>query len=330
MEVISALVLGGPLAQSRFICQVLCSGMQVISALVLGGPSAKVGSSAKFCVVVCKSSLLWYWGGSLAEEGLSAKFVVAVFKASILDYLGDPSAKVGLSAKFGVAVFQTSMLHSWGIHLPKYVHLPSFVYWYSRQIITCQSWNLLLSFGGVEGVFRGLHLTCLYNANWLFTTQIIQKITGNSHLFLKNPKWLPNLSHNIYPMMHLGVGVHLSGDLPRSAFNNNITYYTWQIWLLIVEICKCYVRGVLGMFWGVKGVTSDMTVQCSLTVYNPNYSEIKGNSHLFLKNPTWLPHSSHNIYPMMHLGGGGNLLTDLPRSSLTTIWQTKPGKYETS
>ena len=36
--------------------------MQVISALVLGGPLAKVGSSAKFCVVVFKASLLWYWG----------------------------------------------------------------------------------------------------------------------------------------------------------------------------------------------------------------------------------------------------------------------------
>ena len=59
---ISALVLGGSISQSRFICQVLCSGMQVISVLVLGGPLAKVGSSAKFCVVVCKSSLFWYWG----------------------------------------------------------------------------------------------------------------------------------------------------------------------------------------------------------------------------------------------------------------------------
>ena len=47
--------------------------------------SAKVGSSAKFCVVVCKSSLLWYCGGSLAKEGLSAKFGLAVFKVSLLD-----------------------------------------------------------------------------------------------------------------------------------------------------------------------------------------------------------------------------------------------------
>ena len=36
--------------------------MQVISALVLGGALARVGSSAKFCVVVLKASLLWYLG----------------------------------------------------------------------------------------------------------------------------------------------------------------------------------------------------------------------------------------------------------------------------
>ena len=42
--------------------------------------------------------------------------------------------------------------------------------------MSCQSWNLLFSFGGVSGLIREvLHLTWLYSANWLFTTQIIQK-----------------------------------------------------------------------------------------------------------------------------------------------------------
>ena len=50
-KVISALVHGESIGQSRVICQLLCSGMQVISALVLGGPLARVGLSAKFCVV---------------------------------------------------------------------------------------------------------------------------------------------------------------------------------------------------------------------------------------------------------------------------------------
>ena len=57
----------------------------------------------------------------------------------------------------------------------------------------------------------------------------------------------------------------------KIIFNNNITYYTWQIWTLLVEICNCHVGGVLGVFQvcqGVsKGVTSDLTVQCWLTVY---------------------------------------------------------------
>ena len=47
--------------------------MQGMSALVLGISSANVGSSAKYCVLVFKASLLLY-GGPLAEEGSSAKF----------------------------------------------------------------------------------------------------------------------------------------------------------------------------------------------------------------------------------------------------------------
>ena len=47
--------------------------MQGMSALLLGIPSANVGSSAKYCVLVFKASLLLY-GGPLAEEGSSAKF----------------------------------------------------------------------------------------------------------------------------------------------------------------------------------------------------------------------------------------------------------------
>ena len=35
----------------------------------------------------------------------------------------------------------------------------------------------------------------------------------------------------------------------KISFNNNITYYTWQIWALIVEICNCHV----GVFQGVLG-----------------------------------------------------------------------------
>ena len=78
------------IGQSKVICQVLCSGMQVISALVLGGPLARLGLSAKFCVVVFKASLLWYLGGPLTKVGSSAKICVVLCKSSLLWYLGIP------------------------------------------------------------------------------------------------------------------------------------------------------------------------------------------------------------------------------------------------
>ena len=92
---------GGSIGQRRFICQVLCSGMQVISALVLGGPLAKVGSSAKFCVVVFKASLLWYLGCSIGQS----RFICQVLCS-------------------GMQVISALVL---GGHWPKKVHLPSFV-----------------------------------------------------------------------------------------------------------------------------------------------------------------------------------------------------------
>ena len=38
----------------------------------------------------------------------------------------------------------------------------------------------------------------------------------------------------------------------KISCNINITYYTWQIWALIVEICNCHVGGVLGVL-GMSG-----------------------------------------------------------------------------
>ena len=99
----------GSIGQSRLICQVWCSGIQGIYSWFMEGPSAKVGSSANFSVLVFKESLLYYLGGGT-------------------------SAKVCSSAKFCVPVCKASMLYKWGVHLPKYVHLPCFVYWYSRHL----------------------------------------------------------------------------------------------------------------------------------------------------------------------------------------------------
>ena len=72
-----------------------------------GYPLAKVGSSAKFCVLVFKASMLYSLGCPSAKVGSSANFGVLVFKASLLFYLG-----VGVpSAKFGVVVFKVLGVH---------------------------------------------------------------------------------------------------------------------------------------------------------------------------------------------------------------------------
>ena len=71
-----------------------------------------VRSSAKFCVVVFKASLLWYLGVGfpLAKVGSSANIWVVVLKSSLLWYLGGPLIKVGSSAKFCVVVFKSPLL----------------------------------------------------------------------------------------------------------------------------------------------------------------------------------------------------------------------------
>ena len=124
--------------------------MQVISALVLGGPLARVGLSAKFGVLVFKASLLWYWGGRLngqsrvifqvlcsGIQGISALVPgggVSIGQSRVICQLlfsgmqvisalapGGSIGHLGLSAKFGVWVFKVSLL--WllgrGVHWPK-------------------------------------------------------------------------------------------------------------------------------------------------------------------------------------------------------------------
>ena len=108
--------LGVFIGQSKFICQVWCSSIQGIYSGFTGGPLAKVCSSAKFCVLVFKASMLYSLElGPSAKVCSSAKFCVLVFKASMLYSLGlGPSAKVCSSAKFGVGVFKASILDSLG------------------------------------------------------------------------------------------------------------------------------------------------------------------------------------------------------------------------
>ena len=80
---------------------------------------------------------MMHLGGPLAKVGLSAKFGVAVFKASILDSPGGSICQ----SMFVCQVLCTSIqgIYSWftgGVHLPKYVCLPSVVYWYSRHLFS--------------------------------------------------------------------------------------------------------------------------------------------------------------------------------------------------
>ena len=50
----------------------------------------------------------------------------------------------------------------------------------------------------------------------------------------------------------------------KISFNNSITYYTWQIWALIVEICNCHV----GVFWGCQGCQGGLHL---IWLYNDNW-----------------------------------------------------------
>ena len=85
---------------------------------------------------------------------------------------------------------------------------------------------------------------------------------------------------------------------PTSILHVNLGKYDLSELKSFIIIQGAVLDGVLGC---QEDVTSDMTLQCYLTVQLPNYSEIKENSYLFLKNPKWLANTSHNIYPMMHL-----------------------------
>ena len=159
-------------------------GVVVFKASILDslwGPLARVGFSAKFCAVVFKASILDSLGGPLAKVGLSTKFGVAVFKASILYSPGGPLAKVGSSTKSGVAVFKASILNSVGGPSARFSFNNNITYYTWQiwalivEICSCHVGVFWWCFGGLRGCQGGLHLTWLYNANWLLTTLSIQK-----------------------------------------------------------------------------------------------------------------------------------------------------------
>ena len=65
--------------------------MQVISALVLGGPLPKVGSSVMSCVLLFMASLLWYWGDFWSSRNTKESHFLSnnVFWENAVGYLRD-------------------------------------------------------------------------------------------------------------------------------------------------------------------------------------------------------------------------------------------------
>ena len=121
----------GSIGQSSFVCQVWCSWYsRHLFSIHLGGPLAKVGSSAKFGVVVFKASILDSLGGSISQS----RFICQVWCTGIQGiyalFIG------GGQSRFICQVWCTGIQGSitQGVHWPKYVHLPSLVYWYSRHL----------------------------------------------------------------------------------------------------------------------------------------------------------------------------------------------------
>ena len=127
---------GGSICQSMFICQVLCTGIQGISALFIGGVYLP-----KY--VHLPSFVYWY-----SRQISAVRLEIS---------LGGPSAKVCLSAKFLYQYSRNLCSIHLGVYLPKYVHLPSFLHWYSRQILSVRvkiSYFIWGVFGGVSRVLQ--------------------------------------------------------------------------------------------------------------------------------------------------------------------------------
>ena len=63
--------------------------MSILLLIHLGGPSAKVGSSANYCVLVFKASLLYYPGGSICQSMFVCQvFVYWYSRHLFLDFTG--------------------------------------------------------------------------------------------------------------------------------------------------------------------------------------------------------------------------------------------------
>ena len=120
--------------------------------------------------------------------------------------------KVGLSIKCGVAVFKTSILDSLGSPSAKVGSSAKFG-------VAVFKVSILNSLDGEGGPSAKVGSSAKFGVA-VFKASILHSQGGE-------------------------------GPSAKISFNNNITYYTWQMWALIVECCNCHV-GVLWWCWGMS------------------------------------------------------------------------------
>ena len=155
-------------------------------------------------------------GGSISQSRFGCHVVCTDIQGISAWLPGGPSAK----AMFICQVWHSGIQGKYsqfrgGVHLPKSVFLPSVVYWYSRYLCSICGGSICQS---------------------EFVCQVL--CTG---------------MQGISALLPMGVGGRSARRSAKISFNNNIKYYSWQIWTLRFEICNCVVGvalGVSGECWG--------------------------------------------------------------------------------
>ena len=163
----------------------------------MGGPLAKVGSSAKLCVLVDLPGDLPIWA-----------LMVNIWNCH-----------------------SYQLAHLWGVHLPGHLlrsALTTIITYYTWQI-----WALIVeTFNYHVGVSRGLHLTWIYNANWVLTNLIIQK-------YKEIPTFTWRIQHGcqIHPIIYIQWCILGEGTISQSRF--------------ICQVLCTGIQGIYALFWGV-------------------------------------------------------------------------------
>ena len=176
--------MGESISQSRFICQVVCTGIQGISAWLWGVHLPKCVCLPS--VVYCIQGISAVSGGPLAKVGSSAKCCVLVFKASML-YLW------GVHWPKKVCLTSTSLTSRWGVHWPKKVHLPS--------TILASRWG---GPSAKEGSSAKFELTCCF------------MLCFTECLFVLHTKDLINVmfKYKLESVRYMGTKKHINMQLP--------------------------------------------------------------------------------------------------------------------